>query len=203
MPKLIAVVAVLPALLLLATAGAAAPFRFPPGLQTDESRGTWVMQEANRIGLEAIAMARRRPPPEQRLRDARAALQAMLDPCVALGRQACSDGLTFINYYTERIDEALKPRRASRGAENPDEAYHRAIEAKRLASWEHEMMVARRAWVGMPEDLLRLAWGPPDRVDRTGTAIGASELWSYRATSSSVMLLDGHVTAITQTREAP
>ena len=189
------------AALLFAAARAHAAFTFPPALTTDGDKGTWIMQEANRIGLDAIAALRKRPVPREALRQARASLQELLDPCVKLGRQSCSDGLTFINYYTEQIDTALT---GGRGAQPVDEAgaYRRAVEAKRLPAWEHEMMLARRPWVGMSEELLRLAWGPPDRVNKTARPGGAQQ-WSYAAVGSTVTLLDGSVTSITQVGQAP
>ena len=190
------------AMLLHTAARADAAFAFPPTLTTDRDKGTWIMKEADRIGLGATAAMRTRPLPHEALRQARASLQELLDPCVKLGRRSCSDGLTFINYYTEQIDSALKGLRGSRNVAE-DGAYRRAVDAKRLPAWEHEMMLARRPWVGMSEDLLRLAWGSPDRVDRMASSLGSAEQWSYTAAGSTVTLLDGNVTSITQVGQAP
>ena len=187
---------------LFATARVHAAFTFPPALTTDSDKGTWIMQEADRIGLDALAAVRKRPVPREALRQARASLQQLLDPCVKLGRRSCSDGLTFINYYTEQIDTALKGNRGSRTIDD-DGAYRRAVEAKRLPAWEHEMMLARRPWVGMSEDLLRLAWGSPDRVNGMTNSLGSAQQWSYTGAGSTVTLLDGSVTSITQIGQAP
>ena len=190
------------AAILVGPARGEAAFTFPPTLTTDSDKGTWIMQEADRIGVGAIAAMRQRPVPQEALRQARASLQQLLDPCVKLGRRSCSDGLTFINYYTEQIDSALKGNRGSRTVDE-DGAYRRAVDAKRLPAWEHEMMLARRPWVGMSEDLLRLAWGPPDRVSRMVRSLGTAQQWSYAAVGSTVTLLDGSVTSITQVGQAP
>jgi len=190
------------ATILFATARAHAAFTFPSALTSDDDKGTWIMQEADRIGLDALAAMRRRPMPRDALRQARASLQQLLDPCVKLGRRSCSDGLTFINYYTEQIDAALKGGRGAQAGDG-DGAYRRAVDAKRLPAWEHEMMLARRPWVGMSEDLLRLAWGPPSRVNRVESSLGNAQQWSYAAVGSTVTMLDGSVTAITQVGQAP
>ena len=190
------------AMMLGAPVHAAAATRLPPAVASEGDRGTWIMQEADRIGLEAIAVMKRRPLPREALRQARAALQELVDPCVKLGRRWCSDGLTYINYYTEQIDTALKGARNSRVLDE-DGAYRRAVEAKRLPPWEHEMMLARRPWVGMSEELLRLSWGAPDRITRMGSTLGSAQQWWYAPVGSTVTLLDGSVTAITQLGQAP
>jgi hypothetical protein len=188
--------------MLIAGTHAEAAVAFPPSLVSDVDKGAWIMQQADRIGLGAVAAMRQRPLPREALRQARTALQELLDPCVKLGRRSCSDGLTFINYYTEQIDTALKGGRGSRTLDE-DGAYRRAVEAKRLPPWEHEMMLARRPWVGMPEDLLRLTWGSPDRINRTGSSLGRVEQWWYATANSTVTLLDGSVTSIVQVGQAP
>ena len=173
--------------LLLGSISVAAEVVFPPDAVTDLDKGEWIKNEADRVGVRALAAAKRRPIPERELASARARLEEMRSVCADLGR-SCSDGATFITYYVEKLDEVLGAIR-----------YRRAVEAKKLPKDMEEAMIARKAWVGMPADLLRMSWGEPARVTETLSASGRSELWTY-GSGQQVILVNGRVTSITQSR---
>jgi hypothetical protein len=65
----------------------------------------------------------------------------------------------------------------------------------RLSTEDATRVREEKIWVGASEEIIRLAWGSPQDINRTTTASGTREQWVY-GRSTYVYVENGRVTAI-------
>nr|PZN59644.1 MAG: hypothetical protein DIU58_17700 [Sphaerobacter thermophilus] len=110
-------------------------------------------------------------------------------------------------YLKARADSIAREERARREAERRAAAERARREAERAArirsyGWPAhfaEAVIARRVMIGMTAEMVREAWGRPERINETITASGRFEQWVY-GLGEYIYLENGVVTTIQTSR---